>query len=158
MDIAIAELVQSKVDNTDPIEYVLITPARNEEAFIGQTIESVVAQTVLPIKWVIVSDGSTDRTDGIVKEYTAKYKWIELIRMPERTERHFAGKVHAFNAGYAKVKNLSYDVIGNLDADITFEEDYMAFLLGKFAEYPLLGVGGTPFREGVLQYLSLIHI
>lgn len=152
MDIAIAELVQSKVDNTDPIEYVLITSARNEEAFIGQTIESVVAQTVLPVKWVIVSDGSTDRTDGIVKEYTAKYKWIELIRMPERTERHFAGKVHAFNAGYAKVKNLSYDVIGNLDADITFEEDYMAFLLGKFAEYPLLGVAGTPFREGVLQY------
>jgi poly-beta-1,6-N-acetyl-D-glucosamine synthase len=60
--------------------------------------------------------------------------------------------VHAFNAGYEKVNNLNYDVIGNLDADITFEEDYMAFLLGKFAENPRLGVGGTPFREGALQY------
>jgi len=152
MNIAIAELVQSRIDNTDPIEYVLITPARNEEAFIGQTIESVVAQTVLPIKWVIVSDGSTDRTDDIVKEYTAKYKWIELIRMPERTERHFAGKVHAFNAGYERVQGVKYDIIGSLDADISFDPEYFEFLLGQFAKNDKLGVAGTPFREGTTQY------
>ena len=91
MNIAIAELIQNRVDNTDLIEYVLITPARNEEVFIRQTIESVITQTVLPVKWIIVSDGSTDRTDDIVKEYTTKYQWIELVRMPESTERHFAG-------------------------------------------------------------------
>ena len=86
------------------LTYVLITPARNEEAFIEQTIKSVVGQTVLPVKWVIVSDGSTDGTDDIVKKYAAEHLWIELVRMPERKERHFAGKVHAFNAGYAKVR------------------------------------------------------
>ena len=74
--------------------------------FIELTIQSVVAQTVLPIKWIIVSDGSTDGTDDIVREYLADYPWIELIRMPERRERHFAGKVNAFNAGYARVARL----------------------------------------------------
>src|SRR5271166_3066755 len=126
--------------------YVLITPARNESQFIELTIKSVVSQTVRPIKWVIVSDGSTDGTDDIVKKYAADHPWIELVRMPERRERHFAGKVHAFNAGYAKVRDLDYDVIGNLDADITFDEGYFDFLLREFAASPRLGVAGTPFR------------
>jgi biofilm PGA synthesis N-glycosyltransferase PgaC len=133
-------------------KYVLITPARNEAAFIEQVVKSVVAQTVPPLKWVIVSDGSTDGTDEIVTKYVAQHKWIELVRMPERTERHFAGKVHAFNAGYAEVKGLDYDVISSLDADITFDEGYFEFLLTKFAEYPQLGVAGTPFREESRQY------
>lgn len=72
--------------------------------------------------------------------------------MPERKERHFAGKVNAFNAGYATVADLDYDVIGNLDADITMDEGYFDFLLKKFAENPRLGVAGTPFREGQRQY------
>lgn len=134
------------------LTYVLITPARNEAAFIEQTIKSVVGQTLQPLKWVIVSDGSTDGTDDIVKKYATEYQWIELVRMPERTERHFAGKVHAFNGGYERVKDLKYDIIGSLDADISFEEDYFSFLLNKFAENPQLGVGGTPFREGTVQY------
>lgn len=132
--------------------YVLITPARNEAAFIELTIKSVVGQTVPPIKWVIVSDGSTDGTDDIVKKYTDEYPWMELVRMPERTERNFAGKVHAFNMGYAKVMDLKYDIIGSLDADISFEKEYFSFLLVKFVEDPQLGVGGTPFREGSRQY------
>jgi biofilm PGA synthesis N-glycosyltransferase PgaC len=134
------------------LRYVLITPARNEAAFIEETIKSVVGQTVLPAKWVIVSDGSTDQTDEIVKRYVTEYRWIELVRVLEREERHFAGKVAAFNAGYARVKDLNYDVIGSLDADITFEADYMSFLLDKFAENPELGVAGTPFVEGSFQY------
>ena len=134
------------------IPYVLITPARNEATFIEQTIQSVICQTVLPLKWVIVSDGSTDGTDDIVKKYTVEYRWIELVRMPERRERHFAGKAHAFNRGYEIVKALHYEVIGNLDADISFEEDYLSFILGKFGENPRLGVGGTPFREEAQQY------
>jgi poly-beta-1,6-N-acetyl-D-glucosamine synthase len=128
--------------------YVLITPARNEARFIELTLESVVAQTVLPLRWVIVSDGSTDGTDEIVQKYAAEHAWIELVRMPPRQERHFAGKVHAFNAGYAKVNGLNFEIVANLDADVSFEPDYFAFLLSKFAENPALGVGGTPFREG----------
>src|SRR2546429_3951207 len=98
-------------------KYVLITPARNEAQFIELTIRSVVAQTVRPLKWIIVSDGSTDGTDNIVSKYAAEHPWIELVRVPERRERHFAGKVLAFNAGYAKLRKLNYDAIGSLDGD-----------------------------------------
>jgi len=128
--------------------YVLITPARNEVAYIENTLRSVIAQTTRPVRWVIVSDGSTDGTDELVKKYAAPHDWIKLLRRPERKERHFAGKVAAFNAGYATVRSLEYEVIGNLDADISFDDDYLAFLLRKFVENPGLGVAGTPFREG----------
>ncbi len=135
-----------------PSPYVLITPARDEAQFIELTIKSVISQTVRPIKWVIVSDGSTDATNDIVSKYAAKQPWIELISMPERRERHFAGKVLAFSAGYARVKDLNYDVVGNLDADVSFEREHFEFLMAKFAEDPQLGVVGAPFREGSYQY------
>lgn len=134
------------------MNYVLITPARNEEDFIEITIQSMIGQTRLPLKWVIVSDGSTDATDNIVKKYLPAFPWIELVRTPERKERHFAGKVMAFNAGYEKIKDLNYDIIGNLDADLSFEKNYFEFLLSKFAENPKLGVGGTPFVEDGKHY------
>jgi biofilm PGA synthesis N-glycosyltransferase PgaC len=149
-------------DRGASLKYVLITPARNEAQYIEQTIKSMVAQTVRPLKWVIVSDGSTDATDEIVSKYLPENPWMELLRMPERKERHFAGKVHAFNAGYARVKDLDFDVIGNLDGDVAFDEDYYQFLLGKFAENPQLGVVGTPFKEGSFQYdynfVSIEHV
>jgi len=124
--------------------YVLVTPARNEARFIESTIQAVVAQTAIPLKWVIVSDGSTDGTDEIVQRYAAVHPWIELLRMPERTERNFAGKAHAVNAGLQKAAGLPYEAVANLDADITFEQDYFAYLLEKLAEDPELGVVGTP--------------
>jgi len=132
--------------------YVLITPARNEAQFIELTIKSVVAQTVRPIKWIIVSDGSTDGTDDIVRKYAVDHPWIELVRMPERQERHFAGKAHAFNAGRASVTDLVFNVIGNLDADVSFEADHFEFLVAKFTEDARLGVVGAPFREEKFQY------
>jgi biofilm PGA synthesis N-glycosyltransferase PgaC len=137
---------------TTPLRYVLISPARNESQFIELTLKSVVAQTVLPMKWVIVSDGSTDGTDEIVRKYARKHSWIELVRMPERSERHFVAKVVAFNAGWERVKHLPYAIIGSLDADVSFENDYFEFLLNKFAENTMLGVGGTPFTEGKRSY------
>lgn len=142
--------------------YVLITPARNEEAFIELTLKSMVAQTVRPLKWVIVSDGSTDRTDEIVKKYTAEHDWIELVRMPERKDRNFGGKVFSFNAGRERVKELNYDIIGNLDADMSFAPELFAMLMAKFQENPKLGVGGAPFTEGKgtydFRYSSVEHV
>jgi len=147
-----SRLTERKVVGGTDLTYVLITPARNEAAFIEQTIKCVIQQTVCPVKWIIVSDGSTDGTDNIVKKYIAQHDWIELVRMPERKERHFAGKVYAFNEGYARVKHLTYNIIGNLDADITFDEDHLSFLVQRFVEDTRLGVAGTPFREGSKQY------
>ena len=127
--------------------YVLITPARNEAKFIELTLESVIAQTVRPMRWIIVSDGSTDGTDEIVQRYTAANPWIELLRMPERGERNFAGKVLAFNAAYERTRDLRYEVIVSLDADVSFGEDYFAYLLQNLVVDPGLGLIGTPFKE-----------
>ena len=132
---------------SDHMPYVLITPARNEERLIEKTIQSVIAQTVLPAKWVIVNDGSTDATGDIVAGYLPKYEWMELVNLPVHRDRSFAGKVHAFNAGFEKVKHLEYEVVGNIDSDTSFDPDYFEFLITKFAEDPSLGVAGTIFRE-----------
>jgi glycosyltransferase involved in cell wall biosynthesis len=145
------------------LTYVLITPARNEAKFIELTLRSVVSQTVHPLKWVIVSDGSTDGTDEIVSKYSAANPWIELVRMPEREERNFAGKVLAFNAGYDKVKGMQFDAIGSVDADASFEEDFFAFLLQKLADDPALGLAGTAFRETSgdkydYRFVSIEHV
>src|SRR4030095_7573955 len=105
------------------MKYVLITPARNEERFIEKTLASMVAQTMLPERWVIVDDGSTDRTAEIVQGYAKQFRWIELAQRPQRQDRNFAGKAHAFNAGFERVRSFQFEVIGNLDADISFECD-----------------------------------
>lgn len=111
------------------------------------TLASVVNQTILPEKWLIVSDGSTDRTDEIVESYAAQYEWIELFRMPEKKERDFGGKARAINAGYERIKNIPHDVVACMDADLTFESDYFEFLLGKFRENEKFGLIGAPFAE-----------
>jgi biofilm PGA synthesis N-glycosyltransferase PgaC len=141
-----------------PYIYVLVTPARNEAQFIELTLKSVVTQVVKPAKWVIVSDGSTDGTDEIVGRYAAEHPWIELVRMPERRERHFAGKVHAFNAGYAKLKDIDYDVIGSMDGDISFDERYFSFLLCKLADDRRLGLVGTPFKDTSMYDYRFVNI
>jgi glycosyltransferase involved in cell wall biosynthesis len=129
------------------MKYVLITPAHNEEAFIQKTLASMVAQTLLPERWVIVDDGSTDETAKIAAKCADGRPWIELVRRPQRHDRSFAGKAHAFNAGLERVRSLKFDVIGNLDADLSFDPEYLEFLIGKFAEDARLGVAGTPFTE-----------
>jgi glycosyltransferase involved in cell wall biosynthesis len=129
------------------MKYILITSARNEEKFIEGTINSVVAQTRLPEQWVIVDDGSTDRTAEIVQCYAESHPWIELVRRPKRLDRNFAAKAHAVNAGLEHVRSPQFAVMGNLDADVSFESDYLAFLMEKFSEDSELGVAGTPFTE-----------
>ena len=129
------------------LTYALITPAWNEEAHLDEVIRSVADQTLLPERWVIVSDGSTDRTDEIVQSYSQRYAWIRLLRLERSPVRHFAGKAQAVNAGYESLRELDFDLVGNLDADITLPPDYYEFLLGKFNDWPRLGVAGTPFVE-----------
>lgn len=142
----------SQINETKMLSYVLITPARNEVLFIERVIRSVVNQTVRPLKWIIVSDGSTDGTDDIVNRFAGIEPWIILVRMSERRDRNFAAKVRCFNTGYQQLGGLTYDIIANLDADITFQEDYFEFLLARFSDDPYLGVAGTPFVEGSESY------
>ncbi|HEY1789398.1 MAG TPA: glycosyltransferase family A protein [Verrucomicrobiae bacterium] len=129
------------------MKYVLITSARNERAFVAKTLESVAAQAQRPECWVIVDDGSTDDTAEIVAQYAENFSWITLIRNPRREGRSFAAKANAVNGALAKIQNLDFDALGNLDADTSFDPDYMAFLMRKLAEDPKLGVVGTPFTQ-----------
>ena len=129
------------------MRYVLITPARNEEAYIEKTLRSVVSQTAIPEQWVIVDDASTDSTAQLVENYVRDYRWIELVRRTQRAERSFSRKVDAFNAGVQRLGSREFDVIGNLDADLSFDPEYLEFLMNKFVEDPKLGVAGTPFVE-----------
>jgi glycosyltransferase involved in cell wall biosynthesis len=145
-----------------PLKYVVITPARNEARFIARTLRSMVAQTVLPLRWVVVSDGSTDGTDDIVRDFQREKAWIELIRLNDERDRSFAAKVDSFNAGFDRVAYLPFDLVVSLDADIEFERDYFEFLIKQFVDNPKLGVGGTPFVEGNshynYKYSSIEHV
>lgn len=129
------------------IPYALITPARNEEKHITALIESVIHQTVLPVKWVIVNDGSTDATASIVQKYLPEHPWIELLDLPVHRDRSFAAKAYAVNAGVERLAGISWEVVGNIDSDVTFDPDYCEFLIDKFEGDPRLGVAGTIFQE-----------
>jgi len=124
------------------VKYVLITPARNEEEYIEKTIKAVISQTILPIKWVIVSDGSTDRTDEIVCEYARQYDFIDFVRTSSGEGRNFGSKAKAVEFGYQHLKHLEFECIGNLDADVTFDSDYYEKIICKFHENEKLGIAG----------------
>jgi glycosyltransferase involved in cell wall biosynthesis len=129
------------------LRFALITAARNEQAFLEKTIQSIISQTVLPVKWVIVNDGSSDATPGIIDHYTQDHPWIERLDMPAHRDRSFAAKAYCINAGYQHLSGLDFEVIGNIDADVSFDKEFFEFLIGKFCEMPQLGVAGTVFHE-----------
>lgn len=137
-------------------QYVVITPAHNEQAFIEKTIRSMVAQTVRPIKWVIVNDGSTDRTGPIVEGWAKQHGFIQLVNLRRDEGRDFARKALAFDAGFKEIRKLTFDFIGNLDADISFEPDYFQNILKEFASDPKLGISGgivyTKFTDKFVSY------
>jgi len=122
--------------------YVLVTAAYNEDANIAKTIESVLLQTRLPARWVIVSDGSFDRTDEIVQEYAKHHGFIRFLRITRQSGRSFGSKVRALWAGNELLKDISYDFIGNLDADVSVLPSYFEDLIAHFDLRPSLGLAG----------------
>lgn len=129
--------------------YVLMTAARNEAAYVAKTIQAVLGQSRLPEKWVIVSDGSTDATDEIVTDYTRRCNLIQFVRR-ERVgpDQGFASKVYALIEAYGWLKDVDYEFIGNLDADVTFGTHYIEDILSKFNRNMRLGIaGGFIFEE-----------
>jgi len=120
--------------------YVLMTAAYNEEAYIEQTITSVLGQTLRPQCWVIVSDGSKDRTDEIVQAYARDFDFIRFLRVNRLPGRNFRSKVLALQAGLNLIENLNYDFIGNLDADVTVDPEYFQALIHHFELRPEFGI------------------
>jgi glycosyltransferase involved in cell wall biosynthesis len=125
------------------MEYVLITTALNEEAYIGRTIRSVISQTVLPMKWVIVSDGSEDRTDEIIRDAAREVDFIQFVRHEAKESRlGFSSKVFALRAAALKLSGLEYEYIGILDADISLDAHYYENMISKMESNVLLGIAG----------------
>jgi poly-beta-1,6-N-acetyl-D-glucosamine synthase len=122
--------------------YVIITPAHNEEAHLERTIQSMLAQTRRPRQWIIVNDSSTDRTREIAEKFAAENDFIRVLSIARNGNRAFSNKARAFNAGLKTVQSLPYDAIGNLDADISVEPQYFENLLRGFEKDSRLGVTG----------------
>lgn len=130
------------------ISYVLMTSARNEGKYIEGTLKSVVSQMILPKKWVVISDGSTDDTDVIIQTYAKQYPFIHYLRTEPSLDRNFASKVYALRIGLKIFDNIEYDIIGNLDADVTFKENYFVDVLKQFESDSQLGIaGGTIYED-----------
>jgi poly-beta-1,6-N-acetyl-D-glucosamine synthase len=122
--------------------YVLVTPVRDEERTIGITLESVAQQTRRPVEWVVVSDGSSDGTDDIVRDYSRRYPFIRLLVRPKQDKRSFSSVVHAMQAGIDALSSSDHQFIGFLDADIRLERNYYDELLQRFSSDDKLGLAG----------------
>jgi biofilm PGA synthesis N-glycosyltransferase PgaC len=129
-------------------KYILLTAAKNEGQYIGQTIESILAQSILPRAWFIVDDGSTDQTAHIIQRFAERNPFIRLLSSGTKGARSFGSKDKAINAAYEAAKGIDFDFIGILDADITFErEDYYESMLKFFSANPRLGIVGGYIHE-----------
>jgi biofilm PGA synthesis N-glycosyltransferase PgaC len=140
-----------------PAKYALITPARNEAAYIRKTLDSVVNQTLQPVRWVIVNDGSTDETGEIVREYTERHDFIDLIDVDGDEQRNFGSKSKAVAFAYEKLSNTDFDYIGNLDADISFDPDYYLRIVSALEANPRLGVAGGiryDYKDGEFELVD----
>jgi len=127
----------------DPTKYVVVTPVRDEEAYLPLTIESMAGQTVRPQQWIIVDDGSKDRTGNIIEEAARQYPWIRGLRREDRGFRKWgAGIIEAFYDGFHALTCPDWEFMAKMDGDLSFEPDYFAQMFSKFAENPRLGIGG----------------
>ena len=125
------------------VNYIVITPARNEAEHLGKTIASMAAQTLRPVRWILVNDGSSDATGAIIDEAASRHPWIVAVHREDRGFRQQGGGVmQAFYDGYARIGELPWDFLVKFDADLSLESGYFARCLAKFHEDPALGIGG----------------
>jgi glycosyltransferase involved in cell wall biosynthesis len=125
------------------ITYVVITPVRDEEKHIENVMSSMLSQQLTPVEWIIVDDGSTDRTGSIADSYGAKYPWIRVIHRENRGHREpGSGVIEAFSEGLKNLSTFDWDFLVKLDGDVSFAPDYFQKCFGHFADDPNLGIGG----------------
>lgn len=127
--------------------YILISPVKDEEKDLPAVINSVIHQTSLPMLWIIIDDGSTDKTPEIIKNFREKYDWIKSTRLPEHPrdiDLHYAyvcRKGFEIAIKYCEENNVFYDFIGLLDGDTILEEKFFEKLIEEFRCDSLLGIG-----------------
>lgn len=128
--------------------YIILTPAYNEAAYIERTIKGVIAQSVLPNKWIIVDDGSTDETPQLIQHYASEYDWIHYQRREKVPgQSYYGSNVYAIMEGYSAVKDDEFDYLAVLDADISLPKDYYELIFDRFACDDKLGVASGVYMD-----------
>jgi glycosyltransferase involved in cell wall biosynthesis len=124
-------------------KYVIVSPVRDEERYIEQTIRSVVQQTIQPAEWIIVDDGSKDATGKIIEKYKDRHSWIKVVHRDDRGQRiPGAGVVETFYDGYNRLAVEDWEYIVKLDGDVGLKPDYFEKCFERFAQNPKLGMCG----------------
>src|SRR5579863_2777265 len=150
--------------NDKEIRYVVISAVRDEEKFIDGTVRSMLGQTVRPSEWIIVDDGSSDRTGEIIDGYAAEHSWIRAIHRANRGFRKSGGGVvEAFNDGLAILETSDWDFIIKLDGDLTFTPDYFERCFDQFRQDTRLGIGGGIIyhvldRKEKIEHVPEFHV
>lgn len=151
--------------NGSNTKYVIVTPVRDEEAYLRLTIDSVISQTILPQEWVIVDDGSKDNTWAIIQEYSRRYPWIHGVRREDRGFRKPGGGIiEAFYAGFDALRCRDWNFMSKLDGDLSFAADYFEKCFERFDQNPQLGIGGGYLYhvlengERVLERVPEFHV
>jgi len=117
--------------------YLLISPGRNEAAYMRNTLDSVIAQSIRPQRWVIVDDGSTDETPAILAAYAARHDWIQVVTRADRGIRAVGpGVIEAFYAGYETIEPTDYEYICKLDLDLILPPTYFEQLMARMEADP----------------------
>jgi len=131
------ELTSTMVASRRAAGYLVVSPCRNEAQFMRETLDSVAAQSILPARWVIVDDGSTDDTPRILAEYARRYPWISVVTRADRGRRAVGpGVIEAFYAGYATVTPQDYEFLCKLDLDLRLPPRYFEILMARMRANP----------------------
>ncbi len=132
-----------------PVNYIVITPVRNEEKHFARTVEALVSQTSRPSAWVVVDDGSTDRTGAIADEVASRHPWMRVIHRKDRGFREpGTGVIEAFYDGLASIDSSPAEFIVKLDGDLVFAPDYFESCFAHFGRELKLGIGGGVVCRG----------
>jgi glycosyltransferase involved in cell wall biosynthesis len=144
--------------------YVVITPVRDEEQYLPVSIESMVKQSTRPTEWIIVNDGSKDRTGEIADQAAREHSWIRVVHRKDRGYRKWgAGIIEAFYEGFHALRTRDWEFMSKLDGDLSFEADYFEGAFRKFHENPKLGIGGGTLyhfeaEEKVIEQNPTFHV
>ena len=160
--------------------YVVISPIRDEAEYLEQTLASMVRQTVLPIQWILVNDGSTDGTAQIIDQWALRYDWMTVVHLPNRgnsgpqkravkghaprgIRAQHAKEIEAFHEGYKRLIRDDWNFVVKLDGDLAFEPHYFEKCLAEFNFNPKLGIGGGVICHRIrakaeVEHSPLFHV
>ncbi|MBD3343451.1 MAG: glycosyltransferase [Chitinivibrionales bacterium] len=131
------------------MKLVVITPTRNEEYFLEKTIHDMRKQTVFPDEWIIVNDGSTDKTEEVVRKHRLSNDFIHYVQLDDRGYRKpGTGVMEAFYEGFNRIRCTDYDIVAKFDSDLSFQPDTIELILNRLQRHPTLGItGGARYEK-----------